>query len=207
MTDDGPAGSDWFESVFAAQRVMVILRGFPPARTVELCTRAWDAGIAQVEVPVQSPDALPSLRAAIAAGRERDRGVGAGTVTTVQQLAEVAAAGVAFTVAPGLDDEVVRWSTERELPHLPGVSTPSEIQRAVRLGLTWVKAFPATVLGPSWFTAVRAPFPLVRLVATGGISAENAPAFLHAGARVVSLGSAVADPRQLEAVRSLIDRA
>lgn len=201
---DQTGATRWFDEVFADQRAMVILRGYPPERTVELCARAWDLGITQVEVPVQSPDALPSLRAALDAARERGLGVGAGTVTTVEQLEDVAAAGVTFTVAPGLDDDVVRRSGELGLPHLPGVATPSEIQHAVRLGLTWLKAFPASVLGPEWFRAVLAPFPGVRLVATGGVSAANVRDFLDAGARVVSLGSAVADPAAFDAVREML---
>lgn len=198
--------SAWFDAAFADQQIMVILRGYSPERTVELCRRAWDAGITQVEVPVQSAEAFPALEAAIAAGHEHGRGVGAGTVTTQEQLERVAAAGVAFTVAPGLDDDVVRWSTAHDLPHLPGVSTPTEVQRAVRLGLGWLKAFPASVLGPGWFSAMRGPFPTVRLVATGGVSAGNARAFLDAGARVVSLGSALEDPAQLDAARQLVRR-
>lgn len=194
----------WFDEVFADQRVMVILRGYDPRRTVELCTRAWDLGITQVEVPVQSPDALPSLHAAVGAARERGTGVGAGTVTTLDQLAEVAEAGVTFTVAPGLDPDVVRRSAEIGLPHLPGVATPSEIQQGVRLGLTWLKAFPASELGAGWFRAVLAPFPRVRFVATGGMSAGNARDFLDAGARVISLGSAIEDPAALDAVQEML---
>lgn len=199
-----PTAPSWFDTAFEGQRVMVILRGRPPATTVALCHRAWDLGITQVEVPVQSPDAVPSLRAAVAAGAERGHGVGAGTVTTLDQLAEVAAIGVSFTVAPGLDDDVVRWSSERGLPHLPGVGTPSEIQRAVRHGLGWVKAFPASVLGTAWFSAMRGPFPTLRTVATGGMTVSSVEPYLAAGARIVSLGSALEDPAQLEALGLLL---
>lgn len=201
MTTHAPS---WFETAFEGQRVMVILRGRPPAQTVELCHRAWDLGITQVEVPVQSSDAVPSLRAAVAAGAERGHGVGAGTVTTVEQLIEVAGIGVSFTVAPGLDDDIVRWSQDHGLPHLPGVSTPSEIQRAVRHGLDWVKAFPANVLGDSWFAAMRGPFPRLRTVATGGMSVTSVEPYQAAGARIVSLGSALEDPAQLEELGRLL---
>jgi 2-dehydro-3-deoxyphosphogluconate aldolase/(4S)-4-hydroxy-2-oxoglutarate aldolase len=78
------------------------------------------------------------------------------------------------------------------MAHLPGVATATEIQRALRLGLSWQKAFPASSLGPGWFTAQREPFRQVKLVATGGVSTENAAAFLKAGAAAVSLGSAFA---------------
>lgn len=197
-------GSSWFDTAFGDRDIMVILRGRPPAVTVDLCHRAWDLGIAQVEIPVQTTDAMPSLLAAVAAAAERGLRVGAGTVTSVEQLETVAAAGVSFTVAPGLDEDVLRWSQEHRLPHLPGVSTPSEIQRALRLGTRWMKAFPASVLGVEWFRSVRAPFPHIELVATGGMTTATVPQYHDAGARVVSLGSALEDERQLEALTALL---
>lgn len=194
----------WFDDAFADQSTMVILRGMPPRQTVDLCHRAWDLGITQVEVPIQTPDAMPSLHAAIAAGRERGRGVGAGTVTTTTQVAAAAAAGVTFTVAPGTSAEVLRWSAASSLPHLPGVSTASEIQVALSHGARWLKAFPASVLGPAWFTAMRTPFPQVALVATGGMRTADLPQYLAAGARVIALGSALQDDDELAALARLL---
>ncbi|MFY1692751.1 bifunctional 4-hydroxy-2-oxoglutarate aldolase/2-dehydro-3-deoxy-phosphogluconate aldolase [Plantactinospora sp. WMMB782] len=198
--------TSYFETLFADRPVMAILRGFAPDRTVELCRRAWDAGIDVVEVPVQSPDALPSLHAAIAAGRERDRPVGAGTVTTPEQVATVYDAGVAFTVAPGYDPEVAAECVRLGLPHLPGVATSSEVNQALRTGHDWLKAFPASELGTGWLRAQRGPFPTVKFVATGGVDAENAADFLAAGARVVAVGSALQDSRQLDLLGRLLRR-
>ena len=92
------------------------------------------------------------------------------------------------------------------LPLLPGVATPSEVQLAVSLGLTWVKAFPATWLGPGWFTHLRGPFPQVSFVATGGLDAGNAQDYLDAGVRVAAVGSALEDPTQLERLSALLTR-
>ena len=191
------------EDVFGDSRIMAILRGLPERETVELATRAWDLGIRLVEVPVQTPDALPSLRAVVAAGRERGLPVGAGTVISLEQVREVAAAGAAFTVAPGFDPAVAGASAGVGLPHLPGVATPGEIQAALRHGLTWLKAFPASVLGTAWFTAMRGPFPQIKLVATGGLDARTAPDYLAAGARAAAVGSALADPAQVDLLSKL----
>ncbi|MGI5119836.1 bifunctional 4-hydroxy-2-oxoglutarate aldolase/2-dehydro-3-deoxy-phosphogluconate aldolase [Marinactinospora thermotolerans] len=196
--------SQTFDEIFDGQRVMAILRGMPPQETVELASRAWDLGIDLVEVPVQTPEALSSLRAAIDAGAQRGRAVGAGTVITVEQVAAVAQAGAAFTVAPGFDPAVLAASAAAGLPHLPGVATPSEIQQALRHGARWVKAFPATALGTAWFSAMRGPFPQVRFVATGGLDARSAPAYLDAGARVAAVGSALSDPAQVELLADLV---
>lgn len=193
----------FFDDLFRSP-VLAILRGFDPERTVELAKRAWDLGIDAVEVPIETPAAQASLRAAVSAGTERGRRVGAGTVITAEQVHAAKDAGAAFTVAPGLDPEIVRLCAQLELPHLPGVATPSEIQHARRCGLHWVKAFPAAELGSSWFRAMRGPFPTLRMVATGGIAAHNAPDFLAAGADVVAVGSALADETQLNALAELI---
>ncbi|AVT29077.1 2-dehydro-3-deoxyphosphogluconate aldolase [Plantactinospora sp. BC1] len=196
----------FFDTLFADQPVMAILRGFDPDRTVELCQRAWDAGIDVVEVPVQSPDALPSLHAAIAAGRDRDRSVGAGTVITPEQVRTVYEAGAVFTVAPGYDPEVAAECFRLGLAHLPGVATSSEIGQALRAGHTWLKAFPASELGTGWLRAQHGPFPTVKFVATGGVDADNAADFLAAGARVVAVGSALQDSRQLDLLGRLVRR-
>ncbi|MET8348525.1 MULTISPECIES: bifunctional 4-hydroxy-2-oxoglutarate aldolase/2-dehydro-3-deoxy-phosphogluconate aldolase [unclassified Micromonospora] len=193
-----------FGDVFGTARVMAILRGLPVAETVRLAGRAWDLGIDVVEVPVATADAVPALRAAVEAGAERGRIVGAGTVLDVEQVAAAADAGAAFTVAPGLDLAVADAAAARGLPHLPGVATPTEAQQALRHGLTWLKAFPAISLGPGWFRAVAGPLPQLRFVATGGLDAGNAGAFLDAGVRVVAVGSALADPDQLDRLSELV---
>ncbi|MEU4531523.1 bifunctional 4-hydroxy-2-oxoglutarate aldolase/2-dehydro-3-deoxy-phosphogluconate aldolase [Micromonospora ureilytica] len=192
-----------FDHIFGGARVMAILRGLPVAETVRLAERAWDLGIDVVEVPVATADAVPALKAAVEAGAERGRIVGAGTVLDVEQVAAAADAGARFTVAPGLDLAVADAAAARGLPHLPGVATPTEAQQALRHGLTWLKAFPAISLGPAWFKAVAGPLPQLRFVATGGLDAGNAGSFLQAGVRVVAVGSALSDPTQLDALANL----
>ncbi|MGV9318557.1 bifunctional 4-hydroxy-2-oxoglutarate aldolase/2-dehydro-3-deoxy-phosphogluconate aldolase [Streptomyces sp. NPDC003660] len=193
-----------FDRIFAQAPVMAILRGMSREKSVELASRAWDLGIECVEVPVQSREAAEVLAAVVAAGAERGKPVGAGTVTTAERLAWAVSAGAAFTVAPGLDAEVARASVAAGLPHLPGVATATDVQAARALGLDWLKAFPASVLGPDWFRAMRGPFPEVPFVATGGIDAANAAAYLAAGAKVVAVGSALEDPEQLRSLTALL---
>ena len=115
-------------------------------------------------------------------------------------------AGAAFTVAPGLAPEVVAASHEAGLPHLPGVATPSEVHQALRLGLTWLKAFPAAQLGVGWADALHGPFPEARFVATGGVTPANAEQYFAGGASAASLTSALADDEQFALVPDLIER-
>ena len=172
--------------------VLAILHGATAAETVRWCQRAWSLGVLLVEVPIRAGTDLELLAAAIEAGQQAGHPVGAGTVTSADLVCQVADLGAAFTVAPGLDELVAATSLGLGLAHLPGVATATEVQRALRLGLRWQKAFPATSLGPAWFGALREPFRTARFVATGGITTGNAHDFLTAGASAVSLGSSFA---------------
>jgi 2-dehydro-3-deoxyphosphogluconate aldolase/(4S)-4-hydroxy-2-oxoglutarate aldolase len=195
-----------FEELFGEHRVMTILRGRPAAETVALANLAWDAGVELLEVPIGAPEQVDSLAAAVTAGAERDKPVGAGTVVTVEQVRAAARAGARYTVAPGLDPAVLAASLAAGMPHLPGVATATEVQHARGAGCRWLKAFPAAALGAAWFEAIRGPFPDLHYVATGGLTVQTAPAFLAAGARVVALGAALTDPAQRERLGDLIAR-
>jgi 2-dehydro-3-deoxyphosphogluconate aldolase / (4S)-4-hydroxy-2-oxoglutarate aldolase len=193
-----------FEDVFGSHRVMSIMRGQSPAETVRLAGHAWDAGVEVLEVTIGTPDAVASLAAAVAAGAERGKLVGAGTVITPEQVRAASQAGARYTVAPGWDPAVLAASLAAGMPHLPGVATGTEVQQAHRAGCRWVKAFPATALSPAWFRAIRGPFPDVNYVGTGGITVDTAGDFLEAGARAVGIGSGLDDPAQVERLAGLV---
>ncbi|MBL7259479.1 bifunctional 4-hydroxy-2-oxoglutarate aldolase/2-dehydro-3-deoxy-phosphogluconate aldolase [Paractinoplanes lichenicola] len=193
-----------FDDIFDGRKVMAILRGLAPAETVEVATALWDAGVNVLEVPIATPDAVASLRAAAAAADERGLRVGAGTVITAEQVRAAADADAQYTVAPGLDLAVLAASQSAGMPHLPGVGSATEVQQAWLAGARWLKAFPAAALGPAWISALHGPFPDVRFVATGGLTIATAPGFLAAGARVVALGAAVADPAQRDQIGALL---
>ncbi|WP_313366181.1 bifunctional 4-hydroxy-2-oxoglutarate aldolase/2-dehydro-3-deoxy-phosphogluconate aldolase [Microbacterium sp.] len=193
-----------FEEIFRDVPLMAILRGMGVERTLATATRAWDLGITAVEVPVQTPTDVEALRVVAEAARERGLTVGAGTVVSLEHVRQAADAGAAFTVSPGFDVDVVRASHEAGMPALPGVATATEVQRAMAEGLTWLKAFPASLLGTGWFLAMRGPFPQARFVATGGMDSGNARSYLDAGVRVVAVGSALEDEAQLPALAELL---
>jgi 2-keto-3-deoxy-6-phosphogluconate aldolase len=101
---------------------------------------------------------------------------------------------------------MVGWAQELDIPYLPGVMTPTEVQAGLATGLTYMKVFPASVVGPHWVTTLAGPFPAARFVATGGVDAHNAAAFLHAGAYAVGVGSALEDSDQLPLLAALTPR-
>ncbi|MET7427321.1 bifunctional 4-hydroxy-2-oxoglutarate aldolase/2-dehydro-3-deoxy-phosphogluconate aldolase [Dactylosporangium sp. NPDC005555] len=176
-----------FDELLEGRPLVAILRGVPVPRALDIARAVWGSGLGVVEVPIQTPDAVECLRALAAQGHP----VGAGTVRTPAQVEAAAEAGAVFTVAPGLDLDVVRASHAAGLPHLPGVATPTEVHHALQAGCDWLKAFPAGALGPGWLRELRGPFPEAKFVATGGIDARNAPDYLAAGARALGVGGAV----------------
>lgn len=133
-------------------------------------------GIPCAEITLRTPAALAAIRAV--AGRP-GFAVGAGTVTTVAQVDAAVDAGATYLVSPGFDDAVALRALERGVALVPGVATATEIQRAVAAGLDHLKLFPAAAVGGT--AAVKAfagPFPDVRFLPSGGVSADNARAYL-----------------------------
>jgi Entner-Doudoroff aldolase len=170
-----------------------------------MANRLWDNGVTVLEVPIATPAQLDSLRAATGAAAKRGLRVGAGTVITAEQVRAAAAAGAQYTVAPGFDPAVLAASLAEGMPHLPGVGSATDVQRAWLAGCRWLKAFPAKALGPAWIAGLLGPFPDVKFVATGGLSVTDVPAFLAAGTRMVALGAALADPTQRDQIRTLTE--
>lgn len=139
-------------------------------------------------------DGVPAALARLADTLPADVIVGAGTVTTTQQVHQAADAGVSFIVAPNLDLEVVSAALDAGLTAVPGVATATEALQARQAGAELVKLFPAGALGLPYFKALRGPLPDVPFVVTGGISRHDAGPWLDAGATAVGLGSDLVPP-------------
>lgn len=184
--------NSWFDDGFGATTWMAIIRGQGRDDTLSIASRAWDNGVRLVEVPHQSDEDLEVLTQLAAVGGERDCPVGTGTILTPEQVDLTVAAGARFIVTPDLNPDVVHRAAELGVPVLPGVATARDVADALRLGLTWLKAFPAVTLGPTWIRQMLAPFPRAKFVATGGMDVSTASVYLDAGARAVAMGSAVA---------------
>lgn len=199
----GQLDNSCFDNTFAGNSVMAIFRGLGVGRSIDLAQRAWDLGIDSVELPLQSEEDAQAIREVAAIGVQQDKSVGAGTIICVDQIERAKELGASYLVSPGIDVEVLHAAHAANMPFLPGIATPSELQVACRLGLTWVKAFPASWLTPQWFSLMRGPFPHVKFVATGGLHGANAQEFLDSGVSVVAVGSALEDPAQLDSLSSL----
>jgi 2-dehydro-3-deoxyphosphogluconate aldolase/(4S)-4-hydroxy-2-oxoglutarate aldolase len=185
--------------------LLAVLRGASARDAVEVADALVEGGVLGIEVTFTTPDAPAAIREL--ADRHGDAIVlGAGTVTAPAQAAEAAEAGAGFLVSPGLDPELLPAMRETGLPVLPGVLTPSEVMLAMRLEVPVVKLFPGAIGGPAHLSALRAPFPEMGFLPTGGVSADNVEAWFAAGALAVGVGGALA-PASLEDRPALVERA
>jgi len=177
---------------------VAILRSFGRATVEKLVPMSLAGGLCNIEVTMNSPGAPDLIRLACDLAGARAN-VGAGTVTTLASLDEALAAGASFIVTPAVVPDVIQACVERRVPVMPGALTPTEILTAWRLGATLVKIFPADQLGPAHLKALKAPFPEIPLMPTGGVTVETLPAFKKAGADAFGVGGPLFDPKQAAA--------
>ncbi len=174
--------------------IIAILRGIRPEEAEAICATLEKAGIAIVEVPLNSPNALMSISILSQVFGNRML-IGAGTLTDPKQVAEVAAAGGRLIVTPHADTEIVREAKRAELYAVPGFFNPTEAFALLRTGADAIKLFPSEVLGIPMLRAIQAVLPVDTIVIpVGGVDAKNVVPWMTAGARGVGLGSSIYKP-------------
>jgi 2-dehydro-3-deoxyphosphogluconate aldolase / (4S)-4-hydroxy-2-oxoglutarate aldolase len=173
-----------------AERLLAIVRVERADDAAAALAGLAEAGVRFAEVSLATPAGLTALSRGIAAHGD-ELTLGAGTVRTVGDAEAAIAAGARFLVSPGLDLAVHEVARAHGMLHAPGVLSPTELDTALRAGVELIKLFPAGRLGPAYVSDLLAPFPGARLLATGGVDADNARAFLEAGAVAVALGGAL----------------
>lgn len=174
--------------------LVAILRGLKPEETDGAVEALLEAGFRAIEIPLNSPEPFRSIEIA-AKIAPSDALIGAGTVLTVEDVDRLEDAGGRLFVSPNVDIPVLERAVERKMVTLPGVFTPTEALAAAKAGATGLKFFPASVLGPSGITAIRAVLPPDMLVAAvGGVSEDNFADYAKAGIRAFGLGSSIYKP-------------
>jgi 2-dehydro-3-deoxyphosphogluconate aldolase/(4S)-4-hydroxy-2-oxoglutarate aldolase len=148
-----------------------------PEDAVPLAHALLAGGVGCVEITFRTAAAQEALDRIT--GECRDILVGAGTVLTVQQAEQATHAGAQYIVSPGFDATLVDWCQQHNVPVLPGVATPTEINMALAKGLKLLKFFPSEELGGvRMLKALHGPYQEVRFIPTGGINAKNLPEYL-----------------------------
>ena len=130
--------------------VIAILRGITPDETIDICNALVNSGIGLIEITMNSPEALRSIKLAADHFKNSNVGIGAGTVLTPKQVQEVAAAGGKYIISPNCDPAVICMTKELGLLSLPGIFSPSEALLALQCGADFLILFPAGRLAPEY---------------------------------------------------------
>jgi 2-dehydro-3-deoxyphosphogluconate aldolase/(4S)-4-hydroxy-2-oxoglutarate aldolase len=178
--------------------VVPIIRTHSSELALRAARAVYAGGIHVVEITMAVPDAL-KLVELLSAEFGRDVLLGVGTVLDAATARACIAAGAQFIVAPGFDPQTVQAVHELDRAVLPGALTPTEIISAWKAGADIVKVFPCgAVGGAAYIRALRAPLPQVKLMPTEGVTLENVPEFIAAGAAALGVGRHVIDLGLLE---------
>jgi len=176
-----------FVDALARARVMAIIRGSDSDAAVATALALFDEGVRFVEISLTTPSACAAIEA-VRSRLPEGAQIGAGTVLTAADVADVAAAGAQFVVTPAVTSSIA-VAAERGLPVAAGALTPTEAFTAVQQGASVVKLFPASIGGPAYLKAVRDPFPHIPFLAVGGVGLEELDGYLAVGALGVGVGS------------------
>jgi 2-dehydro-3-deoxyphosphogluconate aldolase/(4S)-4-hydroxy-2-oxoglutarate aldolase len=172
-----------------AAGIIPVLRARSSKEALGVVEAMVAGGITVIEVTMTVPGAIDVLKEL-----KRSYGskllLGSGTVTDRAECAATIEAGAEFVVSPSLHLDVIAETKARDKVSLPGALTPTEVITAWRAGADFVKVFPCSAMGgASYLKSLKAPFPFLRLVPTGGVTLQTAASFLEAGAAALGVGA------------------
>jgi 2-dehydro-3-deoxyphosphogluconate aldolase / (4S)-4-hydroxy-2-oxoglutarate aldolase len=172
-----------------AAGIIPVLRARSAKEALGVVEAMVAGGVTVIEVTMTVPGAIDVLKEL-----KRSYGskllLGSGTVTDVAECAATIEAGAEFVVSPSLHMDVITETKKRDKVSLPGALTPTEVITAWRAGADFVKVFPCSAMGgASYLKSLKAPFPYLRLVPTGGVTLQTAASFLEAGAAALGVGA------------------
>jgi 2-dehydro-3-deoxyphosphogluconate aldolase/(4S)-4-hydroxy-2-oxoglutarate aldolase len=187
--------------------LVAVVRSQDSQQLVDVVRALADGGVTVVEITMSVPSALEVLKQVRQALGDRVL-LGAGTVLDPETARAVLLAGAEYIVSPTVNLDVIRLCRRYDKLVMPGAFTPTEILTAWEAGADIVKVFPAEVVGPAFFNALRGPMPQIRVMPTGGVDLTTAAAFLKAGACCLGVGSQLVEPaaiaaRNFERIRDL----
>ena len=153
--------------------IVAVVRATDSSQLVEVCRALVEGGVDVAEITFTVPDALEVLRA-VRKALGNDLLLGAGTVLDTETARAAILAGAEYLVSPTLNLEVIQMAKRYGKLVMPGVYTPTEALTAWQAGADILKVFPAEIVGPAFFKAMRGPLPQLRMMPTGGVDPNTA---------------------------------
>ncbi len=178
------------------QKVVALIRAESPDGLLDCAKALADGGLTSIELTMTTPGAIRMLEKATA--EFPDFIFGLGTVLDAETARIGILAGAKFIVTPALRPEVITLCRRYSIPVFCGALTPTEILTAWEAGSDAVKIFPAEFFGPAYIKSIKAPFPHIDLLPTGGVNEVNVGDFLKAGATATAAGSSLVDSKALK---------
>jgi 2-dehydro-3-deoxyphosphogluconate aldolase / (4S)-4-hydroxy-2-oxoglutarate aldolase len=178
--------------------IVAVVRSHDSGQLVDVVRALVEGGVTVAEITMTVPHALEVLAEVRRALGDQVL-LGAGTVLDTETARAVLLAGAEYIVAPTLNLDVIRLCQRYDKIVMPGAFSPTEILAAWEAGADIVKVFPADVVGPAFFKALRGPLPQIRLMPTGGVDLTTAGQFLKAGACCLGIGSQLVEPKAVAA--------
>lgn len=177
-----------FESI-SSSKIVAILRGLTYDQNLKVIECLIDSGITNIEVTLNTKNALETIKKARQLYKEAH--IGAGTVITNEDALKAIEAGAEFLLSPNLSEKVVLTAQNNGILMLPGVFSPTEIVQAYQLGCKMVKLFPAISLGTGYIKQIKGPLDNIKIMAVGGIDINNAKDYLSNGVDALGVGGSL----------------
>lgn len=177
--------------------IIAIMRASDASFLLDAARAVLEGGVDVIEVTMTTPNALNVVKEAVSQFGTKVL-FGAGSVLDPETARAAILAGAQFVVSPTLNLRTIEMCKRYSIPVIPGAYTPTEILTAWEAGADIVKVFPASVGGPGYIKALKAPLPQVRLAAVGGVNLDTTADFISAGVDVVGVGGELINLRLLE---------
>jgi len=165
--------------------LLPVFRTNDTAKVLPTIEALFAAGVTSAEITLTMPNAIRLIETVLPK-LPKGMALGAGTVLDAETARIAILSGAHFVVSPGLAPDVIEMAHRYSVAVVPGAVTPTEIMNAIKLGVDVIKIFSASSVGPAHFSDMLGPFPNIRLMAAAGITLQNAPDYVRAGATILT---------------------
>ncbi|HNS35527.1 MULTISPECIES: bifunctional 4-hydroxy-2-oxoglutarate aldolase/2-dehydro-3-deoxy-phosphogluconate aldolase [unclassified Mesotoga] len=179
------------------EKLLTVIRGLTLQQSKTLCEMLLENGFTIVEVSF-SDESSSELLFELKKSLEGVLHIGAGTVYNESSYSKALRSNADFVLSPGFSEEIARLSKRDGMLYIPGVYTSSDVQTALNEGFDFLKLFPGDPIGLQLLKAYRGPFPYVKFMPFGGVTAENAAQYIESGASALGVGSFIASKKLFE---------